>query len=226
MKRACALMCALVLLIAGAAQAEEACIAAYRAALEELYYNYTFPDGLREEPFDVEANGFAVYDVDGDGRRELLVEWSDTIAAGWCTRIYDYDEASRGLREEYSGGINLQFYDNGMLEDPLSHNQGPSERFWPYFLAQYVADRDVYETRGSVEAMERAVMEERGEMYPGLKFPRDVDADGNGMVYSIDGGDWVDDDACERWRASFAGEGKLQRIPYVSLTLENIRDMK
>lgn len=230
MKKLCALICALALLIAGAAQAsDEAYLEAYREALENLYYNQTFPDGDFDgnaNPELLEDNGFAVYDVDGDGRRELIIEWSGTATASYRGFVYDYDEATGSLRAEFDGGINLIFYDNGMLEAPLSHNQGPSEYFWPYFLYQYVPERDAYESRGDVYAVEKDAYQEFGEEFWGFEFPEYADADGNGTAYSISDGDWVDDDVYEQWRMSFAGEGREMRIPYVSLTLENIRDMR
>lgn len=216
-KRIFALICALALLLAGAAQAEEGVLAAYREALENLYTNHTFPDGYTDEPDDVEGNGFAVYDVDGDGREELLVQWDNTVVASWYGAIYEYDEESQSFRTEYMGGPSFEFYNNGVIMVYASHNQSPSE-VWPYALYRYDPDADEYVNLGSASAWERELSEEG--------FPADADLDGNGIVYQCgeDAGSeaWVDDGEYQEWCDSILGDARRMRVPFMDLTLENI----
>lgn len=214
-RRIFALVCALAVLLAGAAQADGA-RAAYRAALENLYNNHTFPDGYADDPFDVEGNGFAIYDVDGDGRDELLVQWDDTAVASWYGVIYDYDAGSGSLRAEYKGVPNFEIYKNGVLVAEDSHNQSPSKEVWPYSLYVYDPDADEYEYAGNASAWERD--------YSPDGFPSNVDANGDGMVYQCDG-EWVDDDEYFAWYNSFLGGASEMRVPFMDLTPSNIRSI-
>ena len=80
-------------------------IKAYQAALENIYQNHILPDGseLRDDiSGEMSGNKFAVYDVDHDGREELVFCYTATSMASMTAKIYDYDEASGELYEELS----------------------------------------------------------------------------------------------------------------------------
>lgn len=78
-------------------------MAAYAAALEEIYTNHTFPDG-KDFGFDgfhdMSENKFAVYDIDSDGKKELIVLYTTTYMAGMTGTVYAYDSSSGTLRAE------------------------------------------------------------------------------------------------------------------------------
>ena len=61
-------------------------MAAYAAALEEIYTNHTFPDG-KDFGFDgfhdMSENKFAVYDIDSDGKKELIVLYTTTYTVSY-----------------------------------------------------------------------------------------------------------------------------------------------
>ena len=92
-------------------------IKAYQAALENIYQNHILPDGseLRDDiSGEMSGNKFAVYDVDHDGRDELVLTFYDnaTIGAGishnqgyagefWPYTFYTYDAANDSYRAEY-----------------------------------------------------------------------------------------------------------------------------
>ena len=69
------------------------------------------------------ANQFAVCDVDGDGREELVLLYTTSYMAGQLGLIYDTDETG-GLRLQFSEFPLLTFYDNGTVQAGWSHNQG------------------------------------------------------------------------------------------------------
>lgn len=101
-------------------------IKAYQAALENIYQNHILPDGseLRDDiSGEMSGNKFAVYDVDHDGREELVFCYTATSMASMTAKIYDYDEASGELYEELSQFPMLTFYDNATIGAGISHNQ-------------------------------------------------------------------------------------------------------
>ena len=97
-------------------------IKAYQAALENIYQNHILPDGseLRDDiSGEMSGNKFAVYDVDHDGREELVFCYTATSMASMTAKIYDYDEASGELYEELlrqaeSGDKSSVFYRHHM----------------------------------------------------------------------------------------------------------------
>ena len=92
-------------------------IKAYQAALDNIYQNHILPDGseLRDDiSGEMSGNKFAVYDVDHDGKEELVFCYTATSMAS-MTKIYDYDEASGELYEELSQFPMLTFYDNATI---------------------------------------------------------------------------------------------------------------
>ena len=206
-------------------------IAAYAAALEEIYTNHTFPGGKDfgyDEFYDMSENKFAIYDIDSDGKKELIVLYTTTYMAGMTGTVYAYDSASGTLREELQEFPSLTFYDNGAVEAEWSHNQGLAGDFWPYTVYNYNPGTDTYEQTAMVDAWDKSLREED---YEGNPFPDDIDADGDGLVYYImPGGTYekntpVDFDAYTKWRESSIGQAQPLEIPYLELTEENIKKL-
>lgn len=200
---------------------------AYFAVVEELYRTHTLPDGTDlgyDEISDLSGNQFAIYDIDQDGKEELIVIWTTTYTAGMSEMIYDFDSASGTLREELRVYPMLTFYDNGVLEAGMSHNHGLAGDmdFWPYTLYQYDKNTDTYVVAGVVDAWNKAFYEKDGQ---GREFPDDLDADGDGVVYKITAGEeerLIDLEEYQKWRGSVIGESKKVEIPFQKMTEENI----
>ena len=116
-------------------------------------------------------NQFAVWDVDGDGREELILLYTTT--AGERGFVFDWDEASGELRTQLEEFPLLTFYENGAVMAGWSHNQGKGGDFWPYFLYQYLPETDGYQQVGAVDAWDRAL---------GIEgYPDQVDRSGTGF---------------------------------------------
>lgn len=206
----------------------EALPAAYGKALWDVYRQGILPDGHQLEYTDTgmaEENQFAVCDVDGDGRKELLIRWSNTVAmAGMAEYVLDSDGGQ--CYTELSEYPSIYYYDNGSVEADWSHNQGKAGRIWPKNYYCYNAEKDIYESFGSMDAWDKSLQEEG--------FPDDIDADGDGLVYYLLPADWegdyekkvtVDGSAYEAWRAECVGEANLIRPAYQELTPENIESL-
>ena len=67
---------------------------AYGAALWDIYLHGLLPDGSKLDysgTQQAEDDTFAIYDVDNDGREELVVLWANASVA-WCQGlVYGYD---------------------------------------------------------------------------------------------------------------------------------------
>lgn len=200
----------------------------YRQALETLLNDRRFPLNGEDRPVgddeDLTKNHFAVCDVDGDGREELILEYSTAaVMAGLTTIIYDCVDGT--LVEEFSEFPDLTFYKSGAVTAGWSHNQGLGGRVWPYSLYQYDPASDTYNQVGMVDAWDKAL---RDTNYDGEAFPADVDADGDWLVYYImtDGkyhlDDPVDGADHQAWLDSYTGGALPMEIPYQALTAENV----
>lgn len=210
------------------ASEEEAQRLAFGKVLWDVYQRRTLPDGSALDYMGMEAaaeNRFALTDVDGDGQEELLLFWDNACMAGTTEFIFGYD--SGGIHVELSAFPDLIFYDNGIVEESWSHNQGLAGRFWPYNIYRYDAENDAYQYFGGVDAWDKDVQEEN---YEGDSFPTDIDVDGDGLVYYILSADWggqynmplVDGADYENWRNTFMDEAEEINILTQKLTEENI----
>ncbi len=203
--------------------------AAYIKVLEELYHNHRFPNGenlgIQPDDADVSLNRFALYDIDSDGSKELIIGYTTTYTAGQTVKIYDFDSEAGTVREELSEYPGLTFYDNGVISVMASHNHGRAAMrgdFWPYTLYRYDNESDTYVEVAIVDAWEK-------EQYVyNETFPDATDADGDGVVYYVmtDGeviyNTPVDGEAYEQWLGSYIGGAGRITVPYMNLTEENI----
>ncbi|MBR1897974.1 MAG: hypothetical protein IJ825_03745, partial [Oscillospiraceae bacterium] len=64
----------------------------YMQILDTLWNEGTFPDGTEADIMgDMTGNQFAVFDIDGDGRDELLLDYETASMAGMVFFIWDAD---------------------------------------------------------------------------------------------------------------------------------------
>ena len=196
--------------------------------LWNAYLKGELPDGRKLDwtgSERAEGNHFAVTDIDGDGRMELLLFWTEASTAGHLCAIYDYHDGV--LLEQGRFFPSLRFYDNAAIEEDWSHNQGWSGRFWPHYAYRYNPQSNLYEQVGFVEGWDKRVVSEG--------FPDDIDADGDGLVYDVRPADvdWtigsryepermMDGPAYEEWRQSYLNGSQEVEIGLIPLTEENI----
>lgn len=204
----------------------------YAQVLKTLLDENRLPDDLNDpgdyigtvaEREAMAENQFAVCDVDGDGREELVIQYlTANMVASMQALLYDTDE-NGGLRLQFSEFPNLTFYDNGAIQAGWSHNQGLAGDFWPYTLYVYDPESDLYRDVGSVDAWSRD--------YQPQNYPADTDTSGTGFVYYVYrdmGTEYgllspVDEGEYLQWREEYlAGAAELE-LPWQSLTVEQIQ---
>lgn len=202
---------------------------AYSSVLETLYKTYTLPDGTNlgyDEIRDLSLNYFAIYDLDQDGKEELIITWTTTYMAGMTGIVYGYDDASGTVRTELIEFPAQTFYDNGVVEVFLSHNHGLAgeiDDFWPYTFYKYDKGTDVYLCIAEVDAWNKEYYELD---YDGKPFPDDMDVDGDGILYKVTIGNdekLMDLEEYKNWQESVIEGAKKIEIPFVEMTEDNIQ---
>lgn len=158
----------------------------YADVLSQLTCASSLPDMEAIEPwydlgYEMSDNQFAISDVDQDGREELVISYTTASMAGMFEVIYAYNPDTDELTQELLYSPGMEFYDNGMIKAPTSHNQTPSE-FWPFNIMKYNADSDSYEEVAYIEAWDKSFSE---TLYGETSFPTELDKDGDGILYSI-----------------------------------------
>ncbi len=213
----------------------------YREVLEDIYYNQKFPqydEPLENYDWDISNNEFAVYDIDNDGRDELIVMFTETAVAGMLGLVYDHN-SDGNIIVELMAFPSMRFYDNGIIEVDISHNQGPSGDFWPYSLYQYNKETDSYIEIATVWSLGRDVIEEQNEMAekegrePYWEYPYEADTSNSGIVYNIMlsnveyNGEmqYVDVTEYNAWHEQYIGGAELLELPFMKLTEENIENV-
>lgn len=170
---------------------------------------------------------YAVCDIDMDGKEELVLQNTHTATAGMAEWIYACENGV--FREELCGFPRLTYYDNGIVHEGWSHNQGKAgDRIWPYTLYQYRPETDSYDTLGSVDAWDRELADSLN--FYG-EFPDAIDKDGDGCVYFLLPADWegdyrraviVDGSEHEEWLNQYLNGAEELEIPYQELHVEMI----
>lgn len=178
------------------------------SVLNEIDYSYDTNDN---------ACSFAVCDINSDGKDELLVKLSNSLAE----YAFSYDATAKESKQILWTTDGCTIYNNGVVVDYLSHNQGYFGSKWPYMLN--VAGEDgVYEEAASVDGYDKMWLEERWE---GVDFPADIDKDNNGFVYEVSqGGEskLLDDSDYKKWFEEFTKPENVISPIWYETTEDNI----
>lgn len=127
----------------------------YAALLRDLLNSGVLPDGTPAEE-DPDYDTFAVWDVDGDDREELILLHISGITAGMTGYVIDFDEGYTGggapIHIQMSDYPMFTFYSGGYMTAGASHNQGyAAEVLWPYALYRHT-EGDGYTRIATVDA--------------------------------------------------------------------------
>lgn len=197
----------------------------YKSILSKFYYScqLDLTDMEITGSENISDNTFSVYDIDCDGRDELIINVTSTFMAEMVTVIYGED-ASGEVKVELVTAPNLTVYSNGIIEAGVMHNQGLAGRFWPYTVFTYNGDKDEYESYMYVDAWDKTVSPDQ--------FPSEIDTSGTGIVYyitsseadqgSASGSAPVDVTDYEKWHKDLLAGAEPVNIPEWNITEENI----
>ncbi len=199
------------------AKAEEA----YLAAVQTFVDMGTLPgsdavipvEGYGHDEWD---NLYAICDLDGDGKLELVIRAADSIMASMQENVYVYNEETGEVTDVLIAFPVCKYYDTKAIESGWSHGTGmETDDFWPFNAFVYDEENDNYYFYGSVSQYTLVVMT---LMEKADEFPADVDEDGNGIVYEIINGDdapfYADDAIYQEWRSGVFGDNAPVDLPW------------
>lgn len=190
-------------------------ITTYQDILSKLYYslekhssiyydeNYAWPfsvitdyanedesvSNYVEKREELEQDGeYFIDDINNDGVLELGLK--NRIGPNTAFGVTIYRCTGLSHVNPVISGFDFEFYKNGDLAGLLGHNQTRGE-MWPAYY--YKLDgQNGYKELGLAYSWNKTLSE--------TDFPDSVDKDGNGVVYTTDGGEsWIDDQAYNAW---------------------------
>ncbi len=129
----------------------------------------------------IDNSSFAVCDIDMDGTDELLLYWENGADVENTLIVMEFDTSTGDWHREITCPLGSTFYDNGVVIEPLSHNQGLGETVWPYYISEYDSSSGIFEHTGYIDSMEESVCDRAG-----VEFPSSYDTDGRGIVYMVE----------------------------------------
>lgn len=122
----------------------------------------------------VEDDLFAIADIDGDGKVELVFKRLAACVAGYWGLTYTYNTDTKNVEVKYNTGPYASYYATGYVRFDISHNQGPSS-IWPC-------------TYGKFENGQIVLLYDVSNWDKSLSsngFPDEQDLDGDGCIYYI-----------------------------------------
>ena len=200
----------------------------FQFVLQQLAFEHIWPDG-RDAGFDgemgfIEENRFAIFDVDEDGRDELMVEFTTAPMAGMMEAVYSYDAQTGTVRAELEEFPMVTYLTGGLAMAGWSHASGlEGEGYWPYTLYGYDAASDRYVQLAEVAMWSKSVDTVN---YKGDPYPDEIDAEQAGTVFILTRNgetETVSKSEYEAWLASVTGAGVEMEIPWQDLNEVNIK---
>ena len=203
--------------------AETPAVSLYVQTLTDLHDDKILPSGKELElEGDIEKNRFAVYDIDDDGRDELILEISQAATENCFTAVYDIDRDG-DLRRELRYEAKVTFWTNGIALAEYTDAAEHDGDFIPYAVSQYDSEQDTYTEFAYVSAIDRAALAAH-DMAD--EYPSGADTSKTGRVYCISGDNPVDVTEYETWYLSWHNGLRETPVPLTELTIEHIKKLE
>lgn len=191
----------------------------YASALAFLSYD-TLPVGVPSNKLDSSFTSYAIADVDGDGKLELILINEDEKNLYMSEHICGYDEAKGTLTVEFEGIPYVRCFSKGILKSDTTVTHALSKDFTPYQLYKYEDSEDEYQYFGYIECWDKktATLDTAGE-----KFPTAEDKDGDGIIYQTYDSNYnktiYDGEAFEEFINGVEGEAAEIKLTYTNKLL-------
>ena len=191
--------------------------------LPELYNKLSSDDGIVMGNARFDENTFSICDIDSDGEAELLVKITTGTMAANGLYIYKADSSGQVVQEGTMSN-NSDFYKNGYVKSPWSHNQGLGT-LWPYTVMQYIKAEDEYTNIYSLDSWDKSV---NPESFNGESFPDNIDISSTGTIYYINNFVSGEEKTCDyfdyvKWFNSWNQCSPKLRINYEAYSEDNIK---
>ncbi|MBE5870915.1 MAG: hypothetical protein E7294_06620 [Lachnospiraceae bacterium] len=209
----------------------------FEGVLSQLQASYSLPFigdvEADTDNYNMRDNQFSIADVDGDGRLELIINYTAASTAGSFGIIYGYDDQKNELKQELVfSPSGYSFLSNGILIAPAAQNSSLRLDFWPYMAYRYDAGSDTYQVVAYVSSWQK---DYAPESHTGEVFPDEFDKDGDGILYGITSGEAdqnndraaafnLDQADYDNWYATQIGSAEEYLPDYYSLDYESFKD--
>lgn len=202
--------------------------AAYQFILQQIAFEHVYPDGT-DIGFDgvsgfIEDNRFAIFDINGDGTEELIVQFVTAPMAGNVETVYAYNAEENTADKILTVFPSVTYYTNGLVKEDWSHSSGlTGEDYWPYNLYRYQVDTNTYGLIAEVDMWSKAVDTVDCKSDP---YPEDVDTEDAGTVFILTRNgqsETISRSNYEAWLSKILGNAQPVPVPYQSLNEDNIR---
>lgn len=165
------------------------------------------PENFNEDKKKAYPNKSAIYDVDEDGKEELILGVEGTCMADMADYVYGYSETDDTFYLEYDGVFGCSFYEGGIVCTPVSHSVFMyDDGFWPYEIYRYNPQKKKYEYYACAEEIVAGQLEGYEEIFT------EYDKDGDGKVYFTDvegEGCYMDEQQYTKWRETILQGEKI-----------------
>lgn len=187
--------------------------ALYEETLRALREDGILPSGVKLDVVgELSDNRYAVFDIDGDGRDELMLDIVSAAPRDCYTAVYDVD-ADGDLFREVRYTADLTFWTNGIVLASYSAAAAQEGDFVPYAVSQYDEEQDVYTEFAYVSAMDKETLAAAGKLD---EYPQAVDTSDMGRVFFVQGTP-VDVTDYEAWYASWRDGLSELEVPWEKL---------
>ena len=189
----------------------------YRTFVQDVHDH---SDKYVEETYGIEADTFAIADIDQDGIAEILVDFQNTYGYLWQCQIWKWNQNISWFEQINTVGTTPDCYKNGILVSPASHNHSYGQTVWPSELLKYNSSTGKYEHFGEISSSDP-------EFDPsGEKYSAADDADGDGVIYYFETNDMPERPLTEAEYQSYYNQympdNEKMELEWKNITQENI----
>lgn len=150
-------------------------------ALVSLSEN-SLPVGVSKSEMEVKFNRYAVCDVDGDKKEELILVYDDADSLYMSEYICVYDENNSRVKVIFKGIPYITVYKDGTLKSEITANQPLSDDIRPYQIYKVEPGKGNYKLEYYIEGWDKKEYQKDSK---GNEFPVAEDVDNDGFVYVV-----------------------------------------
>lgn len=169
-------------------------------------------------------SAFAISDIDGDGREELIIRIGNLDNMPIEEIVYGYNPETDQIVKEIDEYPGANYYSNGSVMATMSHNHSLGMNFWPYIVYNYDKASDTYTYMYSVATWEKDTAETDENGNP---FPVEQDVDEDGVIYIVKDAngnelsDIRDVDQYNTWHDSIFGGANISTQSWIGISKDN-----
>ncbi len=207
-----------------------ATLTAYQFALQQISFEHVYPDGT-DTGFDstcgyIEDNFFAIQDVTGDDRKELIVRFVTAPEAGKQETVFTFNPGKNTVGKLLTISPEGVYYDNSIVKENWARGSGLcAAEYWPYNLYRFNEATGSYELFAEVNMWSKSVTMVD---YKGDTYPEEIDTEKAGTVFIVSYlgvTKTISKSDYEAWLAEILGDAQPLELSYRNMSEKNIENL-